>query len=71
MSKQRNPAAGGWAKKSLAAAFAVSLLALAGCETGPIYKPREAGSTVGYTDQQLTANRYRVTFTGRSSTRRA
>jgi len=57
-------------KKLLSATVAVTLLALAGCETGPVYKPRAPGQSVGYTDQQLTANRYRVTFTGRSSTKR-
>ncbi len=43
---------------------------LSACATGPVYKPRGPGDSVGYTDQQLTTNRYRVTFTGRSSTRR-
>ena len=57
-------------KRLLSAAVAVMLFALAGCETGPVYKPREPGQAVGYTDQQLTANRYRVTFAGRSSTKR-
>jgi len=57
-------------KKLLSAAVAVTLFALAGCETGPVYKPRAPGQAVGYTDQQLTANRYRVTFTGRNTTKR-
>ncbi len=57
-------------KKHLVAATALTLVVLAGCETGPIYKPRAAGQSVGYTDQQLTTNRYRVTFTGRTSTKR-
>ena len=43
--------------------FLVVLLATA-CATGPEYQPRTPGSTVGYTDLQLSPNRYRVTFTG-------
>jgi hypothetical protein len=43
---------------------------LAACATGPIYRPRGPGDNVGYTDQRLTQNRYRVTFTGSSGTRR-
>ena len=48
--------------------LAVTLLAA--CETGPVYKPRAPGETVGYTDLQLSPNRYRVTFSGNSATRR-
>lgn len=54
--------------KAVAATLAVTLLA--GCETGPVYKPRAPGERVGYTDLQLTPTRYRVTFSGNSSTRR-
>jgi len=39
-------------------------------KTGPVYKASRARQAVGYTDQQLTANRYRVTFTGRNTTKR-
>ncbi|HUB84967.1 MAG TPA: hypothetical protein VL971_04690 [Rhizomicrobium sp.] len=47
-------------------------LLLAGCVTGPApYGPKTADSTSGYTDQQLAQNRYRVTYTGTSSTPRA
>lgn len=50
---------------------AVTLLGLAGCATGPApYGPKTGDSTTGYTDQQLTTNRYRVTFTGNSQTDR-
>ncbi len=45
-------------------------MVLAGCETGPVYHPSEAAGSPGYSDQQLAANRYRVTFTGTSTTRR-
>lgn len=55
-------------KRGLAAGLA--LLTLAACQTGPAYKPRGPNDTVGYTDQQLTANRFRVTFSGSSSIKR-
>jgi len=57
-------------EKALAALFAVSLLA--GCETTtiPEYKPRTAGELVGYTDLQLTPNRYRVSFSGSTASTR-
>jgi hypothetical protein len=50
--------------------FALGLIVLAACSTGPIYKPKAPGESVGYTDERLAANRYRVTFTGTSSTPR-
>lgn len=53
----------------LAAATAAVLL-LGGCETAATYHPREPGSATGYTDEQLAANRWRVTFTGNSATPR-
>ena len=52
----------------MAAMLAVTLLAA--CQTGPVYKPRGPGETVGYTDLQLSPNRYRVTFSANSATRR-
>ena len=52
-------------------AATLALLTLAACETGPAYKPRGPDDTVGYTDQQLTANRFRVTYSGSSSIKRA
>ena len=54
--------------KAMAAMLAVTLLAA--CQTGPVYKPRGPGETVGYTDLQLSPNRYRVTFSASSATRR-
>jgi len=54
----------GWRAAALAAAVA----AVAGCETPATYQPLANGT--GYTDEQLASNRYRVTFTGNSATRR-
>jgi hypothetical protein len=49
---------------------ALGFLALAGCTSPTPYAPREPGGYTGYTDQRLDQNRYRVTFTGNSVTRR-
>ena len=56
--------------RRLSAAVAVSGIILAGCESLPPYHPSEGPGATGYSDQQLAANRYRVTFTGNSATRR-
>jgi len=48
----------------------VAGLVLSACETGPVYKPKGPGERVGYTDQQLAANRYRITFSGNTATPR-
>jgi hypothetical protein len=48
----------------------LSLLALAGCATPAPYGPRAPGQATGYTDRQLSDNRWRVTFTGNSVTPR-
>jgi len=50
---------------SLVFAFSV----LAGCVSPAVYAPRDGGST-GYTDQQLSATRWRITFAGNSATPR-
>lgn len=47
----------------------VVLGALAGCVSPAPYAPRNSGPT-GYTDQQLSTTRWRVTFTGNSATPR-
>ena len=52
------------------AAAGLGLLALAGCATPAPYAPRQPGQATGYTDRELTPNRYRVTFTGNSATTR-
>jgi hypothetical protein len=41
-----------------------------GCATGPEYQPRTPGGLVGYTDLQLSPNRYRVAFSGDYATSR-
>lgn len=46
------------------------VLALAGCQTGPLYAPAQGPRDTGYSDQKLGENRYRVTFQGGSGTRR-
>ncbi len=49
----------------------IALLAVAGCASEPApYAPKTADTSTGYTDTQLTADRYRVTFTGNASTDR-
>ena len=49
---------------------AVCVAVLAGCQTATPYHPSKGPGTAGYSDLQLTANRYRVTFTGNSATPR-
>jgi len=56
--------------RHLSAAVAASVFLLAGCESLPPYHPSEAPGAIGYSDQQLAGNRYRVTFTGSSANRR-
>jgi hypothetical protein len=53
-----------------AAAALLLALGVSACATGPVYVPRGPGQSVGYTDQRLTENRFRVTFSGNSATRR-
>lgn len=48
----------------------VSASVLGACQTGPAYRERGPGDTIGYTDMRLTENRYRVTYTGGNATRR-
>ena len=40
------------------------LSVLAGCASGPSYVPQSSTSAIGYSDEQLSAERYRVTFAG-------
>ena len=54
----------------LPAALAACVVVLAGCVNAPPYHPSEGPGATGYSDQQLAGNRYRVTFTGGSATRR-
>jgi hypothetical protein len=46
----------------------VAVVILSGCATQTPYQPAEKRGAVGYTETQLTENRYRVTFTGNSLT---
>jgi hypothetical protein len=50
--------------------LAASLLAACATSTVPDYRPRVAGSTVGYSDLQLSPNRYRVSFSGSTASTR-
>ena len=51
-------------------ALILSFLTLAGCATPAAYAPMTPGQATGYTDRQLSDNRWRVTFTGNSVTPR-
>jgi hypothetical protein len=46
------------------AALVFAAFLVTACATGPEYQPRTPGSPVGYTDVQLSPDRYRVTFSG-------
>jgi hypothetical protein len=48
----------------------LATIALAGCQSGPVYAPQSSSTSAGYSDKQLAANRYRVSFHGDSATRR-
>ena len=66
-----SPKSFGWRGRfARAAAATLAVTLLAACATGPVYKPRAPGETVGYTDLQLSPNRYRVTFSANSATKR-
>jgi hypothetical protein len=52
------------------AGVCASLLILAGCAVPATYGPRGDTGGTGYADTQLAANRWRVTFTGNSATKR-
>ena len=47
-----------------------SVLLLAACTTTPVYQQRTASGLTGYSDQQIAANRYQVTYRGSSLTSR-
>jgi len=55
--------------RRIAVSMAAALL-LAACAAPVPYQPRLGGSGPGYSDEQLAANRWRVTFTGNSATKR-
>lgn len=52
------------------AVAAACVFILAGCQTATTYHPSTEPGAAGYSDEQLAGNRYRVTFTGNSATRR-
>ena len=56
--------------QSRPAAALIALGLLAGCAHPAAFAPRGPGQATGYTDRQLAANRWRVTFTGNSATPR-
>ena len=43
---------------------------LTACQSGPAYRERGPGDSIGYTDLRLTQNRYRVTYAGGNATTR-
>ncbi|MBI3676882.1 MAG: hypothetical protein HY243_09745 [Proteobacteria bacterium] len=45
-------------------------LVLSACAGPAVYQAKEPGGRIGYTDERLAPNRYRVTYSGSSSTRR-
>lgn len=49
---------------------AAVLMVAAGCTTPAVYGPRSEGQATGFSDTQLASNRWRVTFTGNSATKR-
>lgn len=51
-------------------AVAATALVLAACQTPATYHPADRPGGTGYSDEQLAKNRWRVTFTGNSATRR-
>jgi hypothetical protein len=60
-------------KKNLfraALALAGVAVILSACVTRPTYRPRAPGESVGYTDERISENRARVTFSGGTSTTR-
>jgi hypothetical protein len=48
----------------------LAALALAGCATEPVYQAQQSPGGIGYSDTQLAANRYRVTYNGSGTTHR-
>ncbi len=52
------------------ACLMTALLLLSACAPTPVYRPRGPNESIGYTDQQISKNRYRITFAGGRNTRR-
>jgi hypothetical protein len=68
--RHRRPRFPGLNRINGAVLVAAAILTLGACTTGPTYKARGPGEIIGYTDEQLTSNRYRVTFSGGAGTKR-
>ena len=64
-----------WFRRGAMVACAASFVLLCGCTTMtatvPAYRPQASGGGIGYSDEQLTATRYRVSFSGDTETTRA
>lgn len=67
MSTNNRRSAGSWLA---ALAGGLAMLALVSCAEPTPYAPSTPDNANGYADQQLAANRYRITFTGNSVTSR-
>lgn len=59
-----------WRQAGALTALGLAMLVLAACATPVTYGPKAPGTSVGYTDEQLGPNRYRVTYSGNSVTSR-
>jgi hypothetical protein len=57
--------------KSRTLALTLAALTLAGCAASTPYKPAANDRATGYSDERLAENRFRVSFTGNSATKRA
>lgn len=51
-------------------ACATALLLLCACATGPAYRPQASDAGIGYSDEQISPTRYRVSFSGDNETTR-
>ena len=63
-----------WAKVVADMACATAILLLSGCATpnapAPVYRPQASTEGSGYADEQISATRYRVSFSGDTETTR-
>ncbi len=53
-----------------ALSFSAVIVAGMGCESAATYVPKQSPQSVGYSDERLADNRFRVTFSGNSATAR-
>ena len=64
-----------WFRRAATAACAASFVLLSACATatatGPAYRPQASEKGIGYSDEQITPTRYRVSFSGDTETTRA